>query len=126
MDCCSSGAKMSKEASQNDCHGCGETGRPVSRQTVVHHVKSEKLSLVGEEEYKFCSSPECAVVYYAASGQAFTVGEVREPVTSKTLGDERPLCYCFGFTERSIILQKKDDAGRPSFVRKTLSLPNLL
>lgn len=99
MDCCSSGVKMSKEAPQNDCHGCGETGRPVSRQTVFHHVKSEKFSSVGEKEYKFCSSPECAVVYYAASGQTFTAGEVREPVTSKTIGDERPLCYCFGFTE---------------------------
>ena len=41
----------------------------------------------------------CAVVYYAASGQIYTVNAVRESVTSKTTGDARPLCYCFGFTE---------------------------
>lgn len=99
MDCCRNSAKMSRESQQNDCNRCDGTGRDVSRKTVVHHVKSEKLSSVGEEEYRFCSSPECAVVYYAASGQIFTVDDVRELVTSKTTGDERPLCYCFGFTE---------------------------
>ena len=99
MDCCCSGVQMSKETPQNACGGCGEIGRTVARQTVVHHVKSEKLSSVGDEEYKFCSSPNCAVVYYAASGQVFTVDDVRELVTSKTSGNSRPLCYCFGFTE---------------------------
>ncbi len=99
MDCCCSGVQMSKETPQNACAECGEIGRIVARQTVVHHVKSEKLSSLGDEEYKFCSSPNCAVVYYAASGQIFTVDDVRESVTSKTTGDARPLCYCFGFTE---------------------------
>ncbi len=101
MDCCSSGVQMTKETPQNVCDQCGETGRVVSRQTVMHHVKSEKLSSVaGDDEYKFCSSPKCSVVYYAESGQAFGIDDVRESVTSKTTGDARPLCYCFGFTER--------------------------
>ncbi|MDQ3322197.1 MAG: hypothetical protein M3525_07185, partial [Acidobacteriota bacterium] len=91
--------QMSKELPQNGCSDCGETGRAVSRQTVVHHIKSVKLSSIGDEEYKFCSAPKCTVVYYAASGQTFTVDDTREPVTSKTEGDARPLCYCFGFTE---------------------------
>ena len=99
MDCCCSGANTSKETPQNACGGCGETGRDVSRQTVFHHVKSEKLSSIGEEEYKFCSSQNCAVVYYAVSGQTFMIDDTRELVTSKTMGDARPLCYCFGFTE---------------------------
>ncbi|HXG86610.1 MAG TPA: hypothetical protein VNI84_21510 [Pyrinomonadaceae bacterium] len=99
MDCCCSGANTSKETPQNACGGCDETGRDVSRQTVVHHVKSEKLFSVGDEEYKFCSSQNCAVVYYAISGQTFMIDDARELVTSKTTGDARPLCYCFGFTE---------------------------
>ncbi len=99
MDCCSSGVSRSEETLQNACGGCGEIGRTVACRTVVHHVKSEKLSSVVDEEYKFCSSPNCAVVYYTASGQTFMVDDVREPVTSKTEGDARPLCYCFGFSE---------------------------
>lgn len=99
MDCCCSGVQMSKETPQNACKQCGEIGRAVSRQTVAHHVKSEKLSTVGDEVYKFCSSQNCAIVYYAASDQVFTVSEVRELITAKTTGDARPLCYCFGFNE---------------------------
>lgn len=102
MDCCCSGTKMTKETAQNACGGCGEVGRVVARQTVAHHVKSEKLSCVVNEEYKFCSSPTCLVVYYSVSGEVFTVDDVRELVAAKSSGNARPLCYCFGFTEGDI------------------------
>lgn len=99
MDCCCSGVQMTKETAHNVCRGCGEVGRVVARQTVAHHVKSENLAHVKSGEYKFCSSEKCPTVYYSASGEAFTTGDVRELVTSKSSGDSRPLCYCFGFTE---------------------------
>lgn len=99
MDCCCSGAKMTKETAQNACAHCGEVGRVVARQTVAHHVKSEKLSFVDADEYKFCPSENCPVVYYSATGRVFTVEDVRELITAKTSGDARPVCYCFGFTE---------------------------
>lgn len=98
MDCCSS-AKMTKETPQNACGGCDETGRTVSRQTVIHHVKSEKLSCVETDEYKFCPSSNCPVVYYSAAGRVFNVEDMRELITAKASGNNRPLCYCFGFTE---------------------------
>ncbi len=99
MDCCCSGVQMTKETPQNSCNGCGKVGRIVARQTVVHHVRSEKLAEVKSEEYKFCPSENCQTVYYSTSGEIFTVDDVRELVTSKSSGDNRPLCYCFGFTE---------------------------
>lgn len=99
MDCCCNGAKMTKDTAQNACGECGEVGRAVARQTVAHHVKSEKLSFVDTQEYKFCPSENCPVVYYSAAGRVFTVEEVRELVTAKTSGDARPVCYCFGFTQ---------------------------
>ncbi len=60
------------------------------RLTVLHHVKSEKLPYVGDEEYKFCATPTCPVVYFAESGNLFTVSDVRELVTIKAGGDVRP------------------------------------
>jgi len=99
MDYCCSGVSLTSENVQTVCGGCGKIGRDVARQTVVHQVKSERLPSVGSEDYKFCSSPECPVVYYSPSGKRFAVDDVRELVTSKTEGDARPLCYCFGFTE---------------------------
>ncbi len=99
MDCCCSGTKMTKEMPQNVCGQCGEVGRIVARQTVVHHVKSKKLAEIKSDEYKFCPSEKCPTVYYSVSGEVFIVDDVRELVTSKSSGDNRPLCYCFGFTE---------------------------
>ncbi len=84
------------------CAECGTKGRGVDRRTVFHHVKSELLSQVGEDEYRFCAAPACAVVYYNAGGAVFTVNDVRDLVTAKASGDARPLCYCFGFTEGDI------------------------
>lgn len=99
MDCCCSGVQASKDTAQNVCGHCGEIGRAVARRTVVHHIKIEKLFGVSGDEYNFCASPACRIVYYADSSHTFTVEDMRELVTSKTSGDARPLCYCFGFTE---------------------------
>ena len=46
MDCCCSGAKIIKESPQNACGECGEIGRVVARQTVVHHVISENFRVL--------------------------------------------------------------------------------
>ena len=110
MDCCCSGAKMTKETVQNACSECGEVGRIVARQTVAHHVKSEKLSCVESGEYKFCPSENCSVVYYSTAGRVFNVEDVRELITAKTSGDARPVCYCFGFTE-GFIRQEIEQTG---------------
>ena len=80
------------------CSMCAE-GRPVERQTVLHHVKHEHLERVGDEAFRFCADEQCPVVYYGDRGTRFTVDEVRELVGAKMTGDARPICYCFGFTE---------------------------
>ncbi|HEY2971115.1 MAG TPA: hypothetical protein VGJ48_01260 [Pyrinomonadaceae bacterium] len=81
------------------CSTCEKEGRPVERQTVFHHVKHEQLDRVNGEAYRFCAEPTCPIVYYGDEGTRFTVDDVRELVTTKTQGDARPICYCFGFSE---------------------------
>ena len=102
MNCCADGAFETAAAAPAACQMCGETGKIVARQTVVHHITAEKLSCVVDVEFRFCSSADCDVVFYSDHGIAFTVDDVREPITSKTSGDCRPLCYCFGFTEGNV------------------------
>lgn len=111
MDCCCSSAKMTKETAQNACGECGEVGRVVARQTVVHHVKSSKLSSVGDGKYTFCPSENCPVVYYSAAGRVFNVADVRELVTAKASGNSRPVCYCFGFTQ-GFIREEIEQTGK--------------
>ena len=81
------------------CSTCGSEGRPVERQTVFHHVKHEQLDRVNGEAYRFCAEPNCPVVYYGDTRTCFTADDVRELVAIKTQGDQRPICYCFGFSE---------------------------
>ena len=81
------------------CSACGNEGRLVERQTVLHHVKHEHLERVGDEAFRFCGDQQCPVVYYGDRGTRFSVDEVRELVGAKVTGDARPICYCFGFTE---------------------------
>jgi hypothetical protein len=78
---------------------CEKEGSPVELQTVVHQVKHEHFDCVNGESYRFCADRGCRVVYYGDEGTRFTVDDVREPVTTKTQGDARPICYCFGFSE---------------------------
>lgn len=104
-DCCSSEGSADSCANVGDkgaisrCIECGTEGRPVERQTLLHHVKHEHLERVHGKAYRFCSDPNCEIVYFADSDTYFTVTHLRELVTVKTTGDARPICYCFGFTE---------------------------
>ena len=81
------------------CSTCRTEGRPVERQTILHHVKHEHLDRVNGEGYRYCAEPHCPVVYYGDEGTRFTVDDLREPVAAKIQGDARPICYCFGFSE---------------------------
>ena len=81
------------------CAACGEVGRSVERKTVLQHVRHDLLDRVTDTNYRFCAAPSCAVVYYGGDGARFVADDLREPVSVKTSGEKRPLCYCFGFTE---------------------------
>ncbi len=105
-DCCSierpgenCATVLTDKSTTPQCVECGVDGRPVERQTILHHVKHEHLDRVSDEAYRFCADPNCEIVYYADSGARFTVDDLRELVSAKTTGDTRPICYCFGFTE---------------------------
>jgi CopZ-like zinc binding protein len=92
-------ANVGDKGAMSRCAECGTEGRPIDLQTILHHVKHEQLEPVNGKAYRFCSDPNCEIVYFADSGTCFTVNDLRELVTVKTTGDKRPICYCFGFNE---------------------------
>ncbi len=106
-DCCSVSGQPTTTVLNEDrtaatsatCVRCGGVGRSVERKTVLHHVRHELLDRVNGEGYRFCSDSSCSIVYYGDRGTRFTTNDLRELVTVKANGDERPICYCFGFTE---------------------------
>jgi hypothetical protein len=82
------------------CRKCGGASRPVARKTVLLMLKPELLDHATKAEYRFCSDPDCRVVYFSEhSDQIFTTSDLRVRVGLKEREGEIPLCYCFGFDE---------------------------
>ena len=91
------------------CDQCQKQGLPVSRKTVLLMLKPDFLEHAMHGNYRFCSIPECAIVYFEEEGnQQFTIDDLRVRVGLKVTEDPIPLCYCFGFDESHI----RDDLSR--------------
>lgn len=85
------------------CKSCHGASRPVARRTVLLMLKPDCLDRAHETEYRFCSDPDCRIVYFTQnSDQYFTIDDLRVRVGLKQTGGEIPLCYCFGFNESDI------------------------
>jgi hypothetical protein len=117
MNCCSQGApdetgvrvaeamsadplkrRAPTDDPQRSCLNCGRASRPITRKTMLLMLKPELFDLLGEGEYRFCSDPECRIVYFTEGGGAnFTTEHLRVRVGLKERVDPIPLCYCFGF-----------------------------
>ena len=95
--------------SPQPCIKCQRQGRPVSRKTVLLMVKPAFLEQAMRGNYRFCSVPDCVIVYFEEEGnQQFTIDDLRVRVGLKVTEDPIPLCYCFGFDESHI----RDDLSR--------------
>lgn len=81
------------------CPVTGTIGKAVQQQT-LKGLLAVSLRAVQGVEYRFCPTPGCPVVYFAAGGgQTFEVPQVRERVYQKTPTDPSvKVCYCFGYT----------------------------
>jgi len=115
MDCCSTEAPVNvaevlasdpenapapQDDPQHACINCKGSSRPVTRKTMLLMLKPERFDGVGESEYRFCSAPDCRVVYFTeGDGATFTTDDMRVRVGLKEKADPIPLCYCFGFDE---------------------------
>ncbi|MDH5328127.1 MAG: hypothetical protein OEZ68_18700 [Gammaproteobacteria bacterium] len=71
---------------------------PVDRQTMLHHLKSAWYRLLKVQQYYFCDSPDCDVVYFGEDDKVITVAELRHPIGQKQTGNDKKICYCFGIT----------------------------
>ena len=88
----------------------------MGKKTLLHILKRPWLERLDEEVYYFCETRECPVVYFSNSNdQEFLNHEVRLKIGLK--GNETPnqLCYCFDYTEESI-LEEMDKSGKSKAV----------
>ena len=114
MDCClpqikddsptsgaeGAGASEPGDGYRQDCRSRGCAGRSVTRKTMLLVLKPEHFDRIGAGHYRFCTNPQCRVVYFSeGEGATFTTDDLRVRVGLKEKQDPIPLCYCFGFNE---------------------------
>lgn len=90
MDCC----KVEGEVAR--CPACGGRGRRVGRATVLALARADPVP--GDGPWHFCGTKGCAVVWFDARGRRLMRAASRVRVHQKEDADDRPVCYCFGYT----------------------------
>ncbi len=81
-------------------------GKKMRQKTLTNHVYPKYWDLVKIEGYYMCDVVDCPVVYYNNHVEHyFGKEDVRAPVAHKMhiQADGRPLCYCMGVLEQTIL-----------------------
>ena len=107
-DCCSANNKTKAASEQNGSkkrHVCPVNNteyQQVPYSTVLQHIKKPWHHDVIQQQYYFCTDPECDVVYFGQDNSLIKQSELRTPVGIKAPNDDASIiCYCFdiSFTE---------------------------
>ena len=101
-DCCNSVCESeSKHAGKpvkQVCPACQELASKVSIRTIMHHLKQAWQHQLTEEQYYFCRTLGCDVVYFSANGEKLNKNDIRTQVGIKEHDEQGLVCYCFGVT----------------------------
>ncbi len=109
-DCCASAPEVARGVG-GECPACGRRGRRVKPITLQALLRPGAAPAIGR--YRFCGTPGCAVAYFAEEGgEQVPVEAVTVPIGQKLRGPERPICYCFGYTEADILADPEGVPGR--------------
>ncbi len=87
------------------CPACGALGKPVARITLGTLLKPERRPQIPprQEEFCFCRTPTCDVVYFLPGKPLFRQGDLSVAVGLKEPANlTAPVCYCFGWTPQKI------------------------
>ncbi len=80
MNCCAESenqpVELQRSGSQRECRSCQGPSRPVTLRTMLLMLKPELFDRVDENQYRFCASPDCPVVYFSGE-HSFTTEDLR-------------------------------------------------
>lgn len=104
MGCCS--ADNEKKNNLNfKCPVCNNDGVSVQNVTLESHLKDESMANLNKDLfYKFCKNEGCEVVYFSEDfNKVFKKNNLKTKVTLKDSGLDVNVCYCFGYTRKSVL-----------------------
>src|SRR5258708_40128130 len=104
-DCCSiessTTAAKPEAGTKANCPCCSRPGQPVALRTLKHQVKPKHLETVETGSFNFCRTATCEAVYFNGGNTVLTKADVRVRVGLKETQNPVPICYWFGFPQRT-------------------------
>lgn len=99
------------------CPTCGQRGTSVARLTLGALLKPEhRPQILAQDEFCFCRTPTCEVVYFAPGRVLFRKRDLAVRVGLKEPDDPKaPVCYCFGWTPWKI-REELERAGKSTVI----------
>lgn len=114
-NCCAPTAETSVPSGKLPCPLCGGAGVGVALQTLLHQLARPWHRQGMNQQYYFCGTPDCEVVYFTDTGVTIGKQELRTVVGSKETAPDALLCYCFDVSRADAA----DPAVRDFVVRQT-------
>lgn len=99
------------------CPSCAALSKRVQRITLGALLKPQhRANIPQEDEFSFCPTPECDVVYFRNSEVLFRKADISVPVHQKDPDNPKvPVCYCFGWTPEKIYAEV-EETGQSSAI----------
>jgi len=101
------------------CPVSRSVGLKVGLVTVKALLTSDALRRLDGTGYRFCSDPDCGVVYFdRAADSEFRKHDLRTRVGLKETQDPMPICYCFDITLADVRreIQTRGATGVPAMI----------
>jgi hypothetical protein len=106
--------------SAQECRVCQGPSRSVTLKTMLLMLKPNCFDQIGRNQYRFCASSDCPVVYFSGD-HSFTAADLRIRVGMKEKAGPIPLCYCFGFYEQDV-KDEIENEGRTTIPQRISAL----
>ncbi len=126
-DSCCSFTPAVSAPTRAECPISKTSSHKVSRGTLEHLLKPEKVASLQNAQYYYCIDPKCKVVYFSNDNiPYFTVDDVTVKVFAKDPGDDVAVCYCFDWTRGRIKneIQQTGTSTAPTQIVRAIKAAN--
>ena len=94
--CSTSSCSIKPKTVKRECPVCQQLCLNVQKKTILQHVKQAWLCKLSDEQYFFCRTKDCEVVYFSNKDIVLNKNDIRTRIGIKEQDDNSLICYCFG------------------------------
>lgn len=105
--CNTSSCSIKSKTVKQVCPVCNQLCLDVPKSTILQHLKQAWLRDLCDEQYFFCRTSDCDVVYFSNTNYIFKKIDVRTSIGIKEQDDTALICYCFGVNKAVAAKNKK-------------------